>query len=261
MSRRVVMYELFGLSFREFLHFEGIGSYSKINLDDLLKDHIAIARSVADKIRPLSFFKDYLQYGYYPYYLENKNFYYQKLSETIGIALSTDLPAAHGLSYGSIEKIRLLLHVLAESVPFKPNISKLSERIGTTRNSLLEFLKYLEDMRIAKRLYADTKGIGVLQKPEKLYLFHPNLNYALSYGRSDTGNMRESFFLNQVSSVYPTAYSHDGDFRTGDYTFEIGGQAKTQKQIQHVENAFIVADNIEIGYGNKIPLWLFGFLY
>lgn len=261
LSRRAVMYELPGLSFREFLHFEGVLHQDAISLDELILHHMEVSRTVARTIKPLAFFKTYLQYGYYPYYLENKNAYHQKLAETINIALHTDLPASYGLHYGSIEKIRLLLHVIAESVPFKPNITKLSERIGTSRNSLLEFLRYLEEMRIVRRLYADTKGIGILQKPEKLYLFHPNLNYALSNRQNNTGNMRESFFLNQLAAVGPVAYASQGDFVSAPYTFEIGGKSKTTKQIREVAHAFVAADDIEIGHNRTIPLWLFGFLY
>lgn len=261
LSRRVVMYELFGLSFREFLHFRHGVCFEKIELSELLTNHVTLARKIIRKIKPLACFKDYLQFGYYPYFLENEKAYPQKLSETIGLALSADLPAAYNLNYGSIEKIRLLLHILAESVPFKPNISKLSERIGISRNSLLEFLKYLEEMRIARRLYASTQGIGILQKPDKLYLYHPNLHYALSWQNSDTGSIRESFFLSQVSPAHPVTYATDGDFKLGKYTFEVGGKGKTDKQIKAVKDAFVAADNVEIGHKDKIPLWLFGFLY
>ncbi|MGV8879301.1 MAG: ATP-binding protein [Sphingobacteriaceae bacterium] len=261
LSRRAVMYELFGLSFREFLHFRQGVHFDKIELDELLTNHVSIARKIVKEIKPLAYFKDYLQLGHYPYFLENEKAYAQKLAETIALALSTDLPAAYDLNYGSIEKIRLLLHILADSVPFKPNISKLSERIGITRNTLLEFLKYLEEMRIVRRLYASTHGIGILQKPEKLYLYHPNLHYALSYQSSDIGNIRESFFISQVSPIHLVTYATDGDFKLGKHTFEVGGKGKTDKQIKSIDDAFVAADNIEIGHNNKIPLWLFGFLY
>ncbi|GAB2622423.1 ATP-binding protein [Belliella aquatica] len=261
LSRRAVVYELHGLSFREFLAFQDIGQFDKLSLDDILNRHVELARPIVNKIKPLSFFKDYLTYGYFPYYLENKDAYLQKLMETILIALSTDLPSSYNLSYASVEKIKQLLHILAESVPFKPNITKLSERIGVARNSLLDFLRYLEELRIVKRLYADTKGIGLLQKPEKLYLNHPNIFYALSYQEADKGSIRESFFINQVSVVHPIEYSAKGDFKVGKDLFEIGGKSKSQKQIQNEQNAYIIADNIEIGHKNKIPLWLFGFLY
>jgi predicted AAA+ superfamily ATPase len=261
LSRRAVMYELFGLSFREYLNFTTGASFDKITLEGLLLNHTAHARKIAKEIKPLAYIKKYLQNGYYPFFIENENTYYQKLNETISLALNIDLPSAYGMNYGSIEKIRLLLYILAESAPFKPNISKLSERVGVSRNSLLEFLRYLEEMRIARRLYASTKGIGLLQKPEKLYLYHPNLHYALSFGNSNMGNIRESFFLSQAMPVMNMVYTNEGDFKSGKYTFEIGGKTKNNSQIKTVKDAFIVGDDIEIGRNNKIPLWLFGFLY
>ncbi|WP_114748122.1 ATP-binding protein [Pleomorphovibrio marinus] len=261
LSRRAVVNELFGLSFREFLAFNEISRFEKVTLEDVLTHHVEIARSIVSKIKPLAYFKDYLTFGYYPYFLENKDAYQQKLMETMLIAMSTDLPPTYNLSYASIEKIKQLLYILAESVPFKPNITKLSERMGVSRNSLLDFLRYLEELRIVKRLYADTKGIGLLQKPEKLYLYHPNISYALAYQDADIGSIRESFFINQLSVNHPIEYSTVGDFRVGRQLFEIGGKAKSQKQISQEKNAYIVADNIEIGYKNKIPLWLFGFTY
>ncbi|MFD2203946.1 ATP-binding protein [Shivajiella indica] len=261
LSRRAVIYELHGMSYREYLSFSGFLNFDKVTLEDIINNHVEISRSIIKKIKPLAHFKDYLTYGNYPYFLESKNAYQQKLIETILIALSTDLPPSYNISYASIEKIKQLLYILAESVPFKPNIAKLSERIGVSRNSLLDFLRYLEELRIIKRLYADTKGIGILQKPEKIYLHHPNIAYALAYRDADIGSIRESFFINQVSVHHPIEYSPTGDFRVGKNIFEIGGQSKTKKQIQGEKYAYIVSDNIEIGHKNKIPLWLFGFLY
>ncbi len=261
LSRRAVVYELHGLSYREFLGFSEIFTYGKLTLEDILKNHVEISMSIVREIKPLAHFKDYLNYGYYPFFLENKDAYQQKLIETILIALSTDLPPTYNISYASIEKIKQLLYILAESVPFKPNIAKLSERIGVSRNSLLDFLRYLEELRIVRRLYADTKGISILKKPEKLYLYHPNISYSLAYHEAEIGNIRESFFINQLSVHHPIEYSATGDFRIEKYIFEIGGRSKSQKQIPGENLAYIVADNIEIGHKNKIPLWLFGFLY
>lgn len=262
LSRRAVLYELLGLSFREFLQVTTGNNFPRVTLEHLLKDHINLARLVSGKLRPLEHFNKYLQYGYYPYFLENERSYPQKLVETISLALNNDLPAIYPVSYASIEKIRLLLHIIAESVPFKPNISKLSEHTGVTRNTLNNFLKYLEDMRIIHGLYASGRGMTLLQKPEKIYLHHPNLLFALSSTeRADTGNLRESFFINQASAVMPVAYAAEGDFTLGKYTFEVGGKSKQRRQIKHLENAFVAADDIEIGHQQKIPLWLFGFFY
>lgn len=261
LSRRAVMYELSGLSFREYLNFTLKSDFESISFDALIQSHTEIAMDIVQKVHPLAHFSNYLQYGYYPYFIESPKFYPQKLAETISLALNIDLPALQEISYASIEKIRLLLHIISESVPFKPNISKLSERIGVSRNSLILFIRYLEDLRIVKSLYPDTKGIGLLQKPEKIYLYHPNLQYALSKENFNMGNMRESFFINQLGRLSPLSYVQEGDFVYKDYTFEIGGKNKTNGQVKHLDKAFVAADEIEIGHQHKIPLWLFGFLY
>lgn len=261
LSRRAIMYELSGLSFREFLNFTLETDLEPITFEKLISDHTAIAIDIISKIKPLAHFADYLRYGHYPYFIEGKDLYPQRLAETISLAISIDLPAFHDINNQSIEKIRLLLHVIAEFVPFKPNISKLSERIGISRNTLILYIRYLEDMRIIRGLYPDTKGISILQKPEIIYLHHPNLQYALSYESSNIGNMRESFFINQLSHLAPLSYAEEGDFVFKNYTFEVGGKNKTNKQVKHLQNSFVAADETEIGHNHKIPLWLFGFLY
>jgi len=255
------MYELYGLSYREFLNFTQGTTFEPIDFKALIDSHSRYALEIADSIRPLAHFRKFLEHGYYPYFKEAPNLYPQKLSETIALALNIDLPSSYDISFGSIEKIRLLLHIISESVPFKPNISKLSERIGISRNSLVQFIRYLENIRVIKCLYADTKGIGALQKPEKIYMHHPNLQYALADENPNIGNVRESFFINQLGILGPIKYTSKGDFAFTDYVFEIGGRGKTNKQVKHLENAFVVADEIEIGHLHKIPLWLFGFLY
>jgi hypothetical protein len=255
------MYELTGLSFREYLNFTLGINLKPISFDELIASHTAIAVNLVRELRPLAHFSNYLEHGYYPYFIEEPEFYLQKLSETIEIALNIDLPSSHEISYASVEKIRMLLHIIAVSAPFKPNISKLGERSGISRNSLIQYIRYLEDLRIITGLYPDTKGIGLLQKPEKIYLYHPNLQYALANENSNIGTMRESFFINQLSHLAPLAYTREGDFTFKGYTFEIGGRNKTHKQIKHIEKSFVAADETEIGHQRKIPLWLFGFLY
>ncbi|ETZ24277.1 ATP-binding protein [Pedobacter sp. V48] len=261
LSRRAIMYELAGLSFREFLNFTLGTAFNTISFNDLISNHTVMAMNIVENMHPYEHFGNYLKYGHYPYFLENINLYPQKLAETISLAISIDLPAFHDISFKSIEKIRLLLHIIAESVPFKPNISKLSERVDISRNNLVQFIKYLEDMRIIRGLYPNTKGIGLLQKPEKIYLHHPNLQYALANEQSNIGNMRESFFINQIAKLGSVTYTAEGDFAFKNHIFEIGGKNKTNKQVKHIENSFVAADEIEIGHNHKIPLWLFGFLY
>jgi uncharacterized protein len=262
LSRRAVMYELLGLSFREFLNLTLKTDFKVNSIEKVLENHVKIAREVNEQVKPLEQFKKYLSYGYYPYFLESQGVYHQKLLETIEISLSTDLPSVYEVTYGSIEKMRQLLYILAESVPFTPNISKISERMGVSRNTLLHSLYYLEELRVVKKLFSSVGGISMLQKPEKLYLHHPNYFYTLSAENNDSGSIRESFFINQVNAVAPVRFSKTGDFVVKDYVFEIGGKKKDNKQIKAAEHAaFIAADGLEIGYKNKIPLWMFGFLY
>ena len=144
----------------------------------------------------------------------------------------------------------------------RPNVSKLSQRIGVTRNTLITFFKYLDDLRIISRIFPPSTRIGALQKPDKILMHHPNLQYAIAAIEANTGSIRESFFVNQASVSHTIAYAKSGDFLIdNNYTFEVGGKRKTGKQIQGIENAYIVSDGLEIGSSNKIPLWLFGFLY
>jgi predicted AAA+ superfamily ATPase len=261
LSRRAVMYELPGLSYREFLNLKFGYSFSPVAWQTLVTDHTAVARKIKNDIRPLEYFQPYLNNGYYPYFMDNEETYTQKLKETIELAIHVDLPSFFDISHKSLEKLRKLLFILSGSAPFTPNVKKLSERMGVTRNTLIEYLGYLEELRVIKRLYTSTKGVGLLQKPDKLMIYHPNFHYALSQHPPETGSIRESFFVNQVSQFARVRNARQGDFQVDVNVFEIGGKKKTNRQVQDVSNAFVVSDDIEIGVKNKIPLWLFGFLY
>lgn len=262
LSRRAVMYHLHGLSFREFLKIQQIASWPAVPLQDLLNDHTQVALDLTQAIKPLAHWNDYLQYGYYPYFLENKDVYAQKLTETIQLSLELDLPAVYGISYASVDKLKQLLVVLAESVPMKPNISKLSETLNTSRALVVEYMHYLEELGVLMLLHRDSFGITRLQKPEKVYLSHPNLQFALQQSRPDIGTLRESFFLSQVRPIHKVEYTEKGDFKLDrNVTVEVGGANKTRQQLIGVENGYVAADGLEVGYGDKIPLWMFGLLY
>ncbi len=230
-------------------------------MNDLLLHHNEFAREVIKAVRPLEYFKEYLTSGYYPYFLENKPSYLQKLAETIDLALNTDLPSNSEVTYASIEKLKQLLYIIAQSVPFQPNVSKLAERIGVSRNTLVLFFRYLEDLRIIKRVFSSTRGIGLLQKPDKILMHHPNLHYALADVNANIGSSRESFFVNQTGYQNDVYYTKQGDFVVNGITYEVGGRNKNSRQILNIENAYIVSDDLEIGINNKLPLWIFGFLY
>jgi uncharacterized protein len=262
LSRRAVMFELPGLSFREYLNLNTACTFEAYSLSDILTKHNEIARQIVQIVRPYEYFSEYLQSGYYPYFLENTETYLQKLAETINLALTYDLPAGFDISFASIDKLRQLIYIIAQSVPFQPNISKLSERIGVGRNTLIAFFKYLEDLRVIRRLYSAVHGIGALQKPDKILMHHPNLQFALVGSEANKGSLRESFFVNQLTNQHLVNFSKDGDFEVdATHVFEVGGRKKSTKQIRHLPDSYVVADDLEIGSGNKIPLWLFGFLY
>ena len=173
-----------------------------------------------------------------------------------------ELPLLRNTDISIVRKIQQMLYIISQSVPFKPNISALSNKINTTRKTVLEYINHLNDANVFNILHKDIFGISVLQKPDKLYLENTNFAYAISYELPNIGSIRETFFLNQLLQNHQVTYPDKGDFLVDNkYLFEIDGKNKTGKQIAGVENAFIAADDIEYGYDNKIPLWLFGFLY
>ncbi|MEN8121121.1 MAG: AAA family ATPase [Bacteroidota bacterium] len=262
LSRRAVMYNIKGLSFREFINFTENADFRALELSDLLKNSYELCREINSKIRPVSKIEEYNKIGYYPYFIENKINYLQLLNETINQTIETDIPIYLDLNIESIEKMKKLLYIIATSAPFKPNISKLSEKIGITRNTLKQFLHYLNKANIINLLFTNAKGDSKLQKPEKIYLQHPNLMYALNYLNINIGTLRETFFFNQTSNMYYVEYTKTGDFYVeNEFIFEVGGKNKTFKQIKDIKNSYIAADNIEYGTETKIPLYLFGFLY
>ncbi|MEI6884879.1 MAG: AAA family ATPase [Bacteroidota bacterium] len=262
LSRRVASYNLDGLSFREFLEVSGVMNHSAVSLAEVLKEHKSIETEVNRQIRPLMHFRDYLNYGYYPFFLENRESYGQKLMAAINLTLEYDLPSIHSIDYSSIYKIKKLLYLLANSVPFKPNVSKLSEQIHTTRATVIQYFDHLKNAQIINLLNTDAMGTGYLAKPEKIYLHNTNIMYALAPETANKGNVRETFFLNQLGSMHSVTLPSAGDFRVDKKTtIEIGGKNKTRKQITKIPGSYVAADDIEYGFGNKIPLWLFGFLY
>lgn len=262
LSRRAVLYEMPGLSFREFLNFETKNNFSSFTLEEILNNHVEIAISVLEKIKPLAFFQNYLQYGYYPFYLENIKSFHQKLNEGILTVLEVDIPQFETIQTSHILLLKRLLQIVSSSVPFKPNLQSISQRSGISINTLKKYLYLLDRANIISLLYSDSKGLSNLSKPEKIFLQNTNLMYNLAGETQNTGNLRETFFLTNLKEVGKTEAAKKGDFFVNDkYTFEIGGKWKQQKQIKNIPDSFIVKDEIETGSTNIIPLWLFGFLY
>ena len=199
LSRRAVMYHMPNLSFREFLKLDQNIEVPTFTMDEILTDHMKISTELLSLFRPLPLFKEYLSSGCYPFFLENKEAYHQKLTQIINLILEVDLPYIQDIQFSSIEKLKKLLYILATSAPFKPNVQKLSEKIGVTRNTVIHFLQYLQEAKIVNLLYSATKGVSALQKPEKVYLQNPNLLYALSPKETNIGSLRETFFYNQLA--------------------------------------------------------------
>jgi len=262
LSRRVIIQTMQGFSFREFLEIETSEKFPKFALSEILKSHENIAFEIISKIKPLKYFDEYLRIGYYPYYLQNKETYSIKLSQMINQVIETDLPLLTRIEPEQINKLKRLLYLLSESVPFKPNLTKIGELLQVTRQTVSNYIHLLSKAGLLKLLYTEQHKLSSLAKPEKLFLQHPNYYYALSYKNLKIGSIRETFFVNQLSESNIVETSEMGDFMINDeYLFEIGGKSKGYKQIANKENSFLAVDDIEIGIGNKIPLWLFGFLY
>lgn len=261
LSRRCVFYTLQGLSFREYLEFEGKGSFPVFTLEEILRGHLTAAAGVVSQITVIPLFEEYLRQGYYPFYKEAPVSYPLRLQQIITTVLENDLPAVEKVEYVSIKKMKRLLMILSRMVPFTPNMTKIAESIEATRQSVIRMFQVLERAALLIMLYSGKNNMQQLAKPEKVYLDDTNLMYALS-SSADIGNIRETFFANQLKQNHQIAFSGQGDFRINDvYTFEVGGKNKTFEQIKDVPNSYLAIDGIEYGTGNRIPLWLFGFLY
>jgi predicted AAA+ superfamily ATPase len=262
LSRRAVSYTLKELSFREFIELDANQKFSVFSLEEILNNHNEIASKILEEMKPLPLFAKYLQMGAYPYFKESENDYPQKLRNTINLIIEIDINAVEDLNYETLVKLKKLLITVATSAPFTPNITKLSEKVGVSRNTLIQAIKILDRAGLVNELYKDTSGIGVLTKPEKLFLNNTNLMYALAKENINIGNVRETFFLNQFKDLHEINLSAQADFLVNKkYTFEIGGKNKTRKQIVDIPDSYVAKDMIEIGYGNIIPVWLFGFMY
>lgn len=263
LSRRAVKYDLHGLSFREFLSLENVLDIEPFSLDDILKNHVEIADEIRQKLRILPHFKRYLQHGYYPIYKEGLRNYFLKLQNVVNTTIEKDLPSIEKIDYIGVHNVKKLLMILASLVPFSPNIEKLSGEMKLNRASTLKYLHYLDKTMMTNQLLVPNKGMSLLTKPEKVYLNNSNLIFALSAdAKPNEGNIRETFFLNQLKVKHKVNVPKAGDFLVGGkYIFEVGGRGKTFTQIRNIPESFVAADDIEIGIGNKIPLWLFGLIY
>lgn len=262
LSRRVVEYHLNGLSFREYLQFEGVISTPAITLEYLLENHVDLAMNITKQITNiLVHFERYLEHGYYPFYKEVKRGYQQRLQRVVNYILDVDYPAIEEVEIGTIRKAKKMLMVLAEQVPQMPTMSDLYRELETDRNQGLKMLYALQRARLLALLTDNTKALKQLSRPDKILLDNPNLMYSLG-NKQDIGTIRESFFFNQVRHKYEVNYPRKGDFLVAEkYLFEVGGRSKSFDQIKDEPNSYLAVDGIEVGSRNRVPLWMFGLLY
>ncbi len=250
-----------GLSFREFLELECKESFEPVSLAELLKNHMEIASSVTNKIKPLEMFKNYLQYGYYPFYLQSKKHYPLKLQETINLALEVDISSIFGISFDKVSKFKKLLIGLCQSSPSQINIAKLATMCELNRNTVYTYLDCMQKSQLINMLRCAGSSASAMSKPDKLYLGNPNISNLLC-DEPNIGTLRELFFLNQLSVGHIVEYPKAGDFVIdGKHTIEVGGKNKSFEQIKNLDDSYLAVDEIEVGFDNKIPLWVFGFLY
>ena len=261
LSRRQIGYELPGLSFREFLKFEGVMDRQPLSLSEVLSGHVSLARDITKGVKILPLFERYFRSGYYPFYLEGVAKYEERIRQVVNQTLDSDWPSVEDVTAETIRKARKMLRILAALPPQTPKMNRLYAELDTERQQGLKILYALERAGLLNLLASDFDALDNLSSPEKIYCENTNLMYALTPD-ADIGTAREAFFLNQVANGHAVTYPKKGDFLVDDrWLFEIGGKGKTFKQIKDVPDSFVVNDGVEIGFGNKIPLWLFGFLY
>jgi uncharacterized protein len=255
LSRRAVIYEMQGLSFREYLmlfHHIEVPTYS---LDKIVDQQVDLPQIP----HPLPLFQDYLKKGYYPFAKEDD--FGLRLQQVVNQTLEVDIPNYAQMNVSTGRKLKQLLAIVAQSVPFKPNMTKLAEMLNISRNNIADYFLYMEDAGMIAQLRSQTEGVRALGKVDKVYLDNTNLLFNLAGENQNKGNIRETFFLNQASVNHQVSSSYLGDFKIDTMDFEVGGKDKGLKQIKTAEKGYLVKDDIERGYLNTIPLWHFGLMY
>jgi len=262
LSRRALKYRLPTLSLREFLEFETAQNFKQYSLEEILSNHTSLVTEILSVIKPLKYFKEYIRYGCYPFYLEDKQNFKLKLLDAINKTVDVDLVNIYSIDAKKLRNIKKILSMLCKSAPYKPNMRTLSQSVELNTKTLYSYLNALQAGCIIRMIDIYGRGESIIKKPEKIYLDNPNIFDALCSG-ANTGTLRESFIVSMLeNSGHSIAASKKGDFIIDNsYIVEVGGKNKSFKQIKDIKNSFIVADDIEVGFGNKIPLWLFGFLY
>lgn len=262
LSRRQTLYTLNGMSFREYLEYEGVMQINPINLEDLLSNHVKLAMDICYNTVILKHFDDYLQKGYYPYYKESGDDYHYRIGEVTNLIIESDLPSVEDVTFSTIQKTKKLLMVIAQNVPLEPNIAKLTTQLETTRDQCLKMLYILDRAQLLMLFGEKIKDYKHLTNPKKIYLNNSNLMCSLSPSNISEGNKRETFFANQLNSIANVTIPKKGDFLVNSkFLFEVGGNSKTFDQIANIPDSYLAIADIETGSGNRIPLWMFGLLY
>ena len=275
LSRRCIFWTLRGMSFREFLSLQKDIQLPVLSLSQLLSDHESLAADITSGIKVLPLFSEYLRQGYYPFYLQMRRSYAKAIQQVVANIIDTDLPAVRNVEYVTLVKLKRLFFLISQMVPFTLNLTSLGQQIEAPRQSVLKMLETLKDAALLNLLYNSRQGLTQLSKPEKVFLENPNLLYAMS-ANAEIGTVRETFFVNQLGMLHDISFSDRGDFKIDHkYTIEVGGRSRSAtrgdactvglkkdfSQISNVPDSYVAADDIEIGFGNKIPLWMFGLLY
>ena len=262
LSRRALMYELKGMSYREYLQFQHQLNLPVITLKQLVNPDFNFRNHFPKDFKPLAWFKDYLQFGYYPFYKNDTLNYHHLLRQLVRTIVEYDMAELRGFDIRHAKKMLQLMYVVSQQVPFKPNINSLAQKTGIHRNSINNYLFFLQEARLLFLLHHQGISTAILQKPEKIFIENTNLLYALSESMPSEGTIRETFFNNQFQVNHQVHHAIATDFMIdGTYSFEIGGKNKSSKQIKQLNDSWVVKAEIEYPIGKTIPLWLVGFLY
>ena len=260
LSRRALIYDMPVLSFREFLSLKNIAHFPKYALKDILENHEDIAVEIAEQIKPLAFFQDYLEYGAYPFFKEGEISYHNRLIEVVNTTIDSDLSSLFNINSDKLDTLKKVLYMLCCTSPYEINKAKLSGEAGVAWATLSKYLEYMQKGSLI-HLVRGSRGHKTLKVPNKILLNNPNL-FAVLCAKPDIGALRESFFVSMLQPKHQVHYHHQGDFLLDDsIVIEVGGKSKDGKQIEGLDNAYLALDDIEFGYENAIPLWLFGFVY
>lgn len=261
LSRRCLFFTMQGLSFREYLDFTGIAKFQSVSLDQILGDHVSLAAGITRQVHVLQYFEEYLRHGYYPFYKELVQGYEMALRQMVVNVIEQDAPQADSVEQSTINRIKRLISLIARTSPFTVNVSRIANTLECDRQTVHKLLRTMQRASLINMLFKGKNNMQQLVKPEKVYLENTNLIYALA-GDINIGTVRETFFANQMFNAHELAFSGNGDFLVDNtHTMEVGGHRKSFEQIKDMPDSYLAVDDIEIGNGNRIPLWLFGFMY